>query len=179
MQGHVEIPEFVKALQKAFDLVPIQVRDPSYNMPSFWSTALNITRARPIPVGPGWVDFLEIPQLSGHAKILEKYITACQTLGAVQFRWIVNGILMDATQVIVAAGVDQHLNRALAAPYPCTYRHRPMRFGSEHPVRIQALNTTANIQVAFAAVQGWYYPTLGSTNEVTRGEGVNDVARSF
>lgn len=179
MQDQVEIPEFVKALQRAFDLVPIQVRDPSYNAPSFWSTALNITRARPIPVGAGWVDLLEIPMLDGHARVVERIITTSQNEGLVDFRWIINGHLQDVSQVAGPVAIDRHLDRSLAAPYPCTYRERPMRFGSAQQVRLQAFNGTAAIQLAFAAVQGWYYPTLGSTDEVTKKEGVDDVVRSF
>jgi len=156
----------------------IPVREPSYNWPTFWSAPLTITRARPLPVGGGlWQDFLVVPEEDLFPRVINSYIATPFTAETVEFRWVYRDHLLEPQAIVLPATVSRHLRRQLAHPFPCLFRRFFVWAGDASQLKIQARNLTANQQLAFAAVFGWYYPSFDSPEERGTGEGVTDAVR--
>lgn len=163
----------------ALKYLTFQVREPSYNQPDFWSSALTITRARPLPANLPWTDFVEIPLQSSYARIIRSFVATSFAAGAVEYRWVYTNGLLAPDSVTLPSNVERHLNRLAPHPYPCSFRDFVVRSSARGRLRLQVRNLTANQQLAFAAVYGWYYPDLASPNEIASQEGIDGTIRDF
>lgn len=168
-----------RVLARAAKNFSFPVRPPSYSQPSFWSEPIVITRARPIDPGLGWVDFLSVPDKESHTKIIRAYIASSYNEGQVSFRWIRGNSLLDTDTVSIPANVERHINRLVAHPYPARFRSFTFPAFDRTQVVLQANNATNDIQLAFAAVYGWYYPDLRDPYEADDLEGIDDAARTW
>lgn len=168
-----------RVLARAAKNFSFPVRPPSYTQPSFWAEPITITRARPIDPGLGWVDFLSVPDKDSYTKIIRSYVAAPYTEGQVSFRWLRGNVLLDPDTIDIPANVERHINRLVVHPYPA--RFRPLTFPAfdRTQVVLQVNNTAQDIQLAFAAVYGWYYPDLRDPFEADDLEGIDDAARTW
>lgn len=162
---------------------PLPIRQPSFTCPDFWSAPINQSRARLIP-DPGplpgtWLDYLTVRPQTGYPRVITKFVATSEVLSAVEYRWIYKGNLFAPDQMILDPAVERHLDRQLVHPYPCTQRQTYIVADDTSPLVLQARLLVAGPQRAFASIQGWYYPDLGSPDEVTRQTGVTDYVRNF
>lgn len=179
----MDVDQTVRDLSEAFlemiQFAPIPIRRPSFNKPSFWSRALNITRARPVEDDPLWQDFLVVKAEDLHPRVIKRFVVTSQNEGAVSWRFARNNTLPDQDSFNINTVVEKNLDRFAANPYPCNWRDVYIRLEDDDIFRIQVLNTSGQKQLCFAGVQGWYYPQLRSPSEISRSEGMTDQVRNF
>lgn len=154
-------------------------REPSYNKPPFWAVPLNITRARPLVSGGGWVNAVSIPKLNSNKIIVKGYVATSEVEGAVSFRWVRNNQLFNPNFLDLTPGIERHIERTLAHPFPCIWRGIFIQGLADDTIILQARNDSGSDQLTFAGVWGWYYPDLQNPNELTAMEGIDDVRRDF
>lgn len=173
------LADIAQAALQATRLASIPVREPSYTKPSFWALPLTITRARGLEVMAGaWQDFLEIPSIQDHPKVVTHYVATPFVAGTVEYRFVIKGTLLDPSAVTLPPAVERHLDRFATHPFPTKKRPLYIRVGDTDSFVIQARNLTGVEQLAFAAVYGWYYPQLLNAAR-GGGEGIDDTARNF
>lgn len=168
-----------RVLARAAKDLTFPVRPPSYIAPSFWTEPLTITRARPLDPGAGWVDFLTVPNKDSHIKIVRSYIATPYLEGQVAFRWLRAQTLYDPDTLNLPANVERHINRIVANPYPARFRTTTFVSYANTEIVLQANNQSVDRQLAFAAVYGWYYPSLRDPFEAGERQGVDDTTRSW
>jgi hypothetical protein len=157
--------------------VALPVRLPSYTKSTFWSSPLTVTRLRPVPVGPNFVDFLIVPPLGGSAAVIYKYVAEGFEADAMEFQWLLDGQLVAPDSFVLTPGIDRHLDRFLTAPFPCRFRPIFLRIKEGSRSVIRARNLTQRSQYAFGAVFGWYYPVMQSPADTLHTEGIDDAVR--
>jgi hypothetical protein len=131
---------------------------------------------RPIPVDNAFVDFLVIPPRNGYARVIHKYILESYQAEALEFQWLVDGRPVSDDSFILTPGIDRHLNRFEATPYPNRFRTTFIRIAEKIPCRIRVRNLTLFEQYAYGAVFGWHYPVLKSHDNISA-EAIDDAAR--
>lgn len=156
-------------------------RKPSYTENTFWSIPITMTRCRPVPIpaaAPGpWLDYLLIPAKNSYPRAIKSFVATSQNEGVVEFRWVRNGILMTPDTFDLDPTVTYNLDRQAAFPYPTVPRGTVIWARANDQLVLQVRNLTTDIQLAFAAAYGWYYPQLNDPNEIGPLEGITDVVR--
>lgn len=175
----VTMVDFEQAALRVVQNVSIPVREPSYNAVPFWGAPLTITRARPIPALTNWIDYLVIPPQDLYPRVIKQYIATSQVPDQLEYRWLRTTGYVSPDTVDLPPNVERHLDRFLTHPYPCRWRPFMLRVGDSDRLVLQVRNPTAGQQLAFAAVFGWYYPSLESPSEISQTEGVDGTVRDF
>lgn len=169
-----------ESAQRILENFSIPVRMTSYIEAPFWSLPLTLTRARPLPVNGGaWTDFFSVPVNNLFSRVVHSYVLTPRTEGQVEFRWIKGGSLLYPESFQLPVAVERHIDRLAVHPYPCHFRKTFVVAKHDEELRIQARNLSANLQLIFGAVVGWYYPALKSPNEITPDTGIDDATRSI
>lgn len=150
------------AICKAMRGSNLQVRQPSYNYPSFWSRPIYKTKYLALPPNQGWQTLVLVTGLPQYVGILRQFVAT--SLGDVAtsgllFRMLINGI--PSQDVQFAAGVE--FNKESAGSYPIIPRDFFLPVNETQRVEIQAWNPTAIQQIAIGMLAGWYIDARDST----------------
>lgn len=173
----MDLGQLAQAALWAVQNLSIPVREPSYTEPDFWSIPLTITRARPVEDNVLWQDFLGVPSQDLHPKVVKSYVATSFNDDVVRWRWIEGNGLLAPDSVDLNNAIERHIDRLETHPWPASFRPLNRRVGDSTQLKLQVLNTSGATQLCFAAVYGWYYPQLLSTNERSSREGVTDAIR--
>ncbi len=150
------------AICKAMRGSNLQVRQPSYNYPSFWSRPIYKTNYLAVAPNTGWQTLVLVTGLPQYVGILRQFVAT--TLGSVaasglQFRFVINGI--PSQDIQLSAGVE--FNKDGANSYPIIPRNFFLPVNETQRVEIQVWNPTAVQQIAIGLLAGWFIDARDST----------------
>lgn len=139
----------------------LQVRQPTYIEPAFWSRPLYQTAYLPIAPNTGWTDLIVVETRRQYVALLKQYVAT--SLGDIAtsgllFRMQLNG---RALNVNLAAGVE--FNKDGPNSYPIIPRNIFLPVNETQHFAVQVSNPTVNQQVAIGMLGGWYMEAVDST----------------
>lgn len=150
------------AVCKALRGSNLQVRQPSYLRPSFWSRPFYITNYLPVAPNTGWTDLVRVNGLPQYVGVVKQYVAT--SLGSLvtaglEFRLFMDGLPMEGVQF--SPGMD--LNKDGPNTYPVVPRDTFIPVNQTQRLALQVRNPTANQQIAMGTLAGWYFDSVDST----------------
>lgn len=152
----------IAAICKALRGSNLQVRQPTYNYPSFWSRPIYATKYLTVPGNSGWQSLIIVAGLPQYVGILRQYVaTSLGNLAAsgLAFRFLING--QPDTNIQLTQGVE--FNKDAANSYPIIPRNFFLPVNETQRVELQVQNTGGVQQVAIGLLAGWYMDSRDST----------------
>jgi hypothetical protein len=171
--------DVLDALERIKDVGSIPLRENSWNEYPFWADPINLTKARPVPANSGWLNYIVLPRRSQYIGIVRQFVGTSQNapdVSGVEYRFIKRGVLLPINEYNITNDVEKHLDRNQSNPFPTHPRHTFIRVEDDEDLILQVRNTSGSVQLAFAALYGWYYDDLRSPDERSPTEGITDVS---
>ena len=156
----------------------LQVRQPTYIEPSFWSRPLYQTAYLPVLPNTDWSDLIVVATRRQYVALIKQYVAT--SLGNVAtsgllFRMAFNGLPL--TNVNLAAGVE--FNKDGPNTYPIIPRNIFVPVNETQRFSLQVKNPTGNQQIAIGMLGGWYMEAMSSTTTSDSNALVDGVSHAF
>jgi hypothetical protein len=166
------------AICKALRGSNLQVRQPSYNYPSFWSRPIYKTNYLAVPPNAPWRTLVLVTGLPQYVGILRQFVAT--SLGSValtglRFRFLVNG--QPDSNIQLLPGVEY--NKDGGNSYPIIPRNFFLPVNETQRVEIQVENPTNVQQIAIGLLAGWYMDSMDSTVTANSNAMVDGVYTPF
>jgi hypothetical protein len=152
----------IAAACKALRGSNLQVRAPSYTLPSFWSRPLYKTAYLPVNANTDWQTLVLVAGQPQYVAVVHQYVAT--SLGSLavtglEFRMLMNG--QPVTSVSMTPGVE--LNKDGPNSYPVIPRKIFLPVNETQRLEIQVRNPTGIQRVAIGLLGGWFIDARDST----------------
>lgn len=150
------------AICKALRGSNLQVRSPSYTLPSFWSKPMYASGFIPLAPNAGWTNLVSVSGRSQYVGIIKQFVATSVgdlATSGLEFQMLIDG--QNNGQVQFSPGVE--INKTGANQYPIVPRDIFLPVNETQTVVIQARNTSALQQTAVGLLAGWYFDSRDST----------------
>ena len=140
----------------------LQVRQPTYIEPAFWSRPLYQTAYLPAGPNTDWTDLIVVETRRQYIALIKQYVAT--SLGSIAtsgllFRMTRNGLPL--TNVNLSAGVE--FNKDGPNTYPIIPRTIFVPINETQRFVLQVKNPTGNQQIAIGMIGGWYMEAMDAT----------------
>jgi hypothetical protein len=168
----ITVAEVIRASARMLKISSIPLREPSSARPTFWSQTICETRTRPVPPASGWLDYIVLQPgkgdaPAGYSGIINFMVTTAQTNMATNgllYRFVLLGNLMPAQMFNLSPGFDLNVERVgTPNPFPAQPRRVFIIIDNNSRLVLQVNNTSGIPVNAYAALYGWWYPNLGTS----------------
>lgn len=170
--------DVLTAMKRVTESGSIPLRENSWNEHPFWADPINLMKARPVPANSGWLSYIVLPRRSGYIGIIREFVGTSQfmpSVSGIEYRFLRRGVLLPPSEYNITNDIERNLERSETHPYPTTPRRTFIRVEDSEDLILQVRNSSGSIQVAFAALYGWYYDDLRNPDEISSTEGITDV----
>lgn len=155
----------------------LQVRQPTYIEPSFWSRPIYKTAYMPITPYTDWADLLVLQGTKQYVALIKQY--AATSLGdlavsGLMFRMTLNGSPLN---VSLTAGID--VNKDGPNIYPIIPRTIFVPVNETQRFALQVKNPTANQQIAIGMLGGWFMEAMDSAVTLDSNAMVDGVSHAM
>lgn len=168
----------VAGICKALRGSNLQVRQPSYIEPSFWSRPLYQAAYTPIGPNSGWTDLLVLEVRKQYVALIKQYVATSYgdlvTSGLI-FRMLKNGVPLS--NVSLTSGVETNKDGPMV--YPIVPREIFIPVNETERFVLQAQNTSGMQQIAIGLLAGWYMDSVDSTTTSDTNAMVDGVSNAM
>jgi hypothetical protein len=140
----------------------LQVRQPSYIEPAFWSRPLFKTAYTAIPPNTDWTDLVVVQGLKQYVALIKQYVATSYgdiAISGLLFRMLMNGV--PITSVNLAPGVE--FNKDGPMVYPIIPREIFIPVNETERFSLQVKNPTGAQSIAIGMLSGWFMEAVDST----------------
>lgn len=168
----ITVAEVIRATARMSRISSIPMREPSSARPTFWSQSICSTKTRPVPAMSGWLDYIVLQPGKGNAPagysgIINFMVATAQNNMATNgllYRFLLLGSPLNPSMFNMQPGFDQYVERVgTPNPFPAQPRKVNIIIDNNSQLRMQVNNTSGVVVNAYAALYGWWYPNLGTS----------------
>jgi hypothetical protein len=163
----------VHDLLKALPDSNLPWRQPSFNLPTFWSKPLVNTIIRPVDYSTRWTNMITLVGKDIFTALVNGYVATTfgdTSLSDVEFRFVYNNRLVSSTSILTNA---EH-NKTSPTSFPCVAQKTFFTVRFNDRLQIQARNLNVASRMVICALYGWYFDDNNPAEKGMR-EGLTDV----